>query len=94
MRTRPGFEIVIQRMGGMTSIIGGADIPTSVSASIADLTTSVFAAVDIHAALLRRAQISVVRRVDVARLDCQLTLLENAAFRFLLLKPGLREKTR
>jgi CoA:oxalate CoA-transferase len=79
MSKRPAFDIVIQGMSGMMSVTGAADgAPTSVGISIADITTGIFAALDVVAALFQRERTGASRRVDVAMLDCQLALLENA----------------
>jgi crotonobetainyl-CoA:carnitine CoA-transferase CaiB-like acyl-CoA transferase len=51
--------------------------------SIADVTTGVFAALSVLAGLYEREQTSAGRRADIAMLDCQLALLENASARFL-----------
>lgn len=84
MNKRPAFDIVIQGMSGLMSMTGAADgAPTSVGVSIADLTTGIFTALDVVAALLQRERTGKARRIDVAMLDCQMALLENAAARYL-----------
>lgn len=84
MNKRPAFDIVIQGMSGLMSMTGAADgAPTSVGVSIADLTTGIFTALDVVAALLQRERTGKTRRIDVAMLDCQMALLENAAARYL-----------
>lgn len=52
--------------------------------SIVDLTTGVYAALGIVAALLRRAQTGQGEYIDVAMLDVQVGLLANQAMNFLL----------
>jgi crotonobetainyl-CoA:carnitine CoA-transferase CaiB-like acyl-CoA transferase len=83
-RARPAFDVVVQALSGMMSITGEPDRPPArVGASIGDIGASLFAAVGILAALQERARTGRGTRVDVAMLDCQLALLENAVARFL-----------
>lgn len=84
MKKRPAFDIVIQGMGGLMSMTGPTDgPPTAVGVSIADLTTGIFAALDVVAGLLQRQRTGHARRIDVSMLDCQVALLENAVARHL-----------
>jgi CoA:oxalate CoA-transferase len=84
MKKRPAFDIVIQGMGGLMSMTGATDgPPTAVGVSIADLTTGIFAALDVVAGLLQRQRTGHARRIDVSMLDCQVALLENAVARHL-----------
>jgi CoA:oxalate CoA-transferase len=80
---RPAYDMVAQAMGGIMSVTGhpGGE-PTRVGTSIGDLTAALFAAVGIATALYDRAVSGVARRVDVAMLDCQVALLENALARY------------
>ena len=83
-RERPAFDAVIQAMSGMMSITGEPDRPPSrVGASIGDMTASLFAAVGILSALQERHRTGRGVFVDVAMLDAQLALLENAFARYL-----------
>jgi CoA:oxalate CoA-transferase len=80
---RPAYDLVAQALGGILSItgpIGGP--PVRVGTSIGDLAAGLFAALGIAAALAERAATGRGRRVDVAMLDCQVALLENALARF------------
>jgi CoA:oxalate CoA-transferase len=83
-KERPAFDAVIQAMSGMMSITGEPDRPPSrVGASIGDMTASLFAAVGILSALQERHRTGRGGFVDVAMLDAQLALLENAFARYL-----------
>jgi CoA:oxalate CoA-transferase len=75
---RPAYDMVLQGMGGVMSVTGqpGAP-PTRVGVSIADLTAGMYLAIGILSALWKRAQGGGAVKVDVAMLDCQLTLLEG-----------------
>ena len=78
----PAYDMVVQAMGGIMSLTGhpGAP-PTRVGVSIGDLGAGLYAAVGTQAALLQRSRTGEGDRVDVAMLDCQVALLENAISR-------------
>jgi CoA:oxalate CoA-transferase len=57
--------------------------PTRVGTSIGDLAAGLFTALGIVAALLHRERTGEAIQVDVAMLDCQVALLENALARLL-----------
>src|SRR5216683_3408270 len=80
---RPAYDMVAQAMGGIMSITGhpGGE-PTRVGTSVGDITAGLFTAVGILAALHDRAGSGGGRRVDVAMLDCQVAILENALARY------------
>jgi CoA:oxalate CoA-transferase len=79
LRERPAFDLVVQAMGGIMSLTGHpGEAPARVGVSIGDIAAGLFLAVGIEAALLRRAQTGEGTKVDVAMLDCQLAILENA----------------
>ncbi|TAL89629.1 MAG: CoA transferase [Candidimonas sp.] len=81
---RPAFDVVIQGMSGMMSITGQRDgEPTAVGVSISDVSSGVFAALAVVAALFKRERTGQSSRVDIAMLHCQLALLENAVGRYL-----------
>jgi crotonobetainyl-CoA:carnitine CoA-transferase CaiB-like acyl-CoA transferase len=83
-RHRPAFDAVIQAMSGLMSITGEAGGgPVRVGASVGDITASLFAAVGILAALQERAHTGRGTFVDVAMLDAQVAVLENAFSRYL-----------
>jgi crotonobetainyl-CoA:carnitine CoA-transferase CaiB-like acyl-CoA transferase len=81
---RPAFDAVVQAMSGMMSITGEAGRgPVRVGASIGDITASLFTATGILAALQERSRTGAGSFVDVAMLDAQVAVLENAFSRFL-----------
>ncbi|TVR78128.1 MAG: CoA transferase [Rhodospirillales bacterium] len=81
--TRPAYDLVVQAMGGMMSLTGHpGTAPTRVGTSIGDITAGLFAAVGINAALVHRAVSGQGMLVDVAMLDGQVAILENAIARF------------
>jgi crotonobetainyl-CoA:carnitine CoA-transferase CaiB-like acyl-CoA transferase len=85
----PAYDFLIQAMGGLMSVTGERDDkpgggPQKVGIPIVDLSTGVYAALGIVAALLRRTQTGQGEYVDVAMLDVQVGLLANQAMNFLL----------
>ncbi len=80
---RPAYDILAQARGGVMSITGWPDSePTRVGLSFGDLAASLFTAVGINAALYARERTGVGQKIDVAMLDCQVALLENALVRY------------
>lgn len=79
LRERPAFDLIVQAMGGLLSLTGHPGGPaTRVGVSIGDLAAGLFTALGIVAALYRRRETGQGARVDVAMLDCQIAILENA----------------
>jgi CoA:oxalate CoA-transferase len=82
-KSRPAYDAVIQAMGGLMSITGFPDgRPTRVGASIADISTGMFCAIGILAAIIKREATGVGEMVDVAMLDSIVAILENAISRY------------
>jgi CoA:oxalate CoA-transferase len=81
--TRPAYDILVQAMGGVMSITGWPDSPpTRVGLSMGDITAAVFGATGVVSALYHREHTGLGQKVDVAMLDCQLAILENALVRY------------
>jgi len=79
LRTRPAYDMVVQAMGGVLSLTGPrGGPPARVGISIGDIAAGLFLAVGIQSALVKRARTGEGSHVDVAMLDCQLAILENA----------------
>ena len=79
LRERPAFDMVAQAMGGIMSLTGYPDGPPArVGISIGDIAAGLFLAVGVVSALHARDQTGAGTMVDVAMLDCQLAILENA----------------
>lgn len=75
-----GYDFVIQGMSGFMSITGEPEgVPVKMGISISDLTTGVYAANGIQAALLQRARTGKGQQVDMSLLDCSVALLANQA---------------
>src|SRR3954466_10843893 len=81
--TRPAYDMVVQAMGGVMSITGQPDgPPTRVGTSIGDLTAGLFTAIGVSTALYDRERTGQAPKIDVAMLDCQVAILENAIARY------------
>lgn len=81
---RPAFDVVLQGMSGLMSMTGSpSGQPTLTGISLADVTTGVFAALSVVARLFEREKTGEAGRSDIAMLDCQMALLENAFARVL-----------
>ena len=82
-RERPAYDLVVQAMGGLMSLTGSpGGEPTRVGTSIGDLAAGLFTAVGITSALHHRERTGEALQIDVAMLDCQVALLENAIARY------------
>jgi CoA:oxalate CoA-transferase len=85
LRERPAFDMVAQAMGGLMSLTGYPDGPPArVGISIGDIAAGLFLAVGVVSALHARDQSGAGTMVDVAMLDCQLAILENAFTTYLV----------
>jgi CoA:oxalate CoA-transferase len=81
--SRPAYDMVAQAMGGVMSITGHpGGPPTRVGSSIGDLTAGLFTAIGINAALVHRERHGEGIKIDVAMLDSQVAILENAITRY------------
>ena len=79
-RTRPGYDFMIQGMGGMMSVTGEPDGapgggPQRAGVPIADIITGMYASIAICAALAQRAHSGAGQHLDLALLDSQIALL-------------------
>ncbi len=82
-RTRPAYDMVVQAMGGIMSVTGSeGGPPTRVGTSVGDITAGLFGLSGVLAALYQREKTGVGVKVDVAMLDCQVAILENALARY------------
>ena len=80
---RPAYDMVVQAMGGIMSLTGTpGGPPTRVGSSIGDIAAGLFTAIGVNAALFERGQTGLGRKIDVAMLDSQVAILENAIARY------------
>ena len=79
---RAAYDMVVQAMGGIMSLTGHpGGPPTRVGTSIGDIAAGLFTATGVNAALYQRESTGRGVKIDVAMLDCQLAILENALAR-------------
>ncbi len=79
----PAYDILVQARGGIMSMTGWPDTPpTRVGCSFGDLAAGMFTAFGVVSALYQRSVTGKGQKVDVAMLDCQAALLENAFVRY------------
>ncbi|HJL70367.1 MAG TPA: CaiB/BaiF CoA-transferase family protein, partial [Anaerolineales bacterium] len=78
--SRPGYDFIVQAMGGFMSITGPKEgDPHRAGVAIADISAGMFAASAVLAALYARERTGEGQRIDMALLDSQIALLTYAA---------------
>jgi crotonobetainyl-CoA:carnitine CoA-transferase CaiB-like acyl-CoA transferase len=87
-RDRPGYDFMIQGMGGLMSITGERDElpgggPQKAGIPIADIMTGMYATIAVCAALAHRAETGVGQHLDLALLDSQVAVLANQGANYL-----------
>ncbi len=81
---RPGYDLLIQAMGGLMSITGPADgPPLKAGVAIADICAGLYATIAIQGALLERARSGLGQHIDIGLLDVQAAMLANQATNYL-----------
>ncbi len=81
---RPGYDFLIQGMGGVMSVTGEVDgSPQKVGVSIADLMTGMYACVAINAAVVRAKTTGEGQFIDIGMLDTQVAWLANVGMNYL-----------
>src|SRR3954451_9908420 len=85
---RPGYDFMIQGMGGLMSITGERDNlpgggPQRVGVPIVDIMTGMYASIAVCAAIAHRAVSGVGQHLDLALLDTQVAFLANQAMNYL-----------
>jgi len=80
---KAAYDMVVQAMGGIMSVTGWpGGKPTRVGTSVGDITAGLFTVIGILSALHDRARTGAGQFVDVAMLDGQIAILENAVARY------------
>jgi glutaryl-CoA transferase len=82
---RPGYDFIVQGMGGMMDLTGepGGE-PMRAGVAIADLFTGLYASTAILAALRGRDATGTGCHIDLALLDVQVAVLANQAMNYLI----------
>ena len=86
---RPGYDFMIQAMGGLMSVTGEADGepgggPQKAGVALADVLTGLYATIAILAALRHRERTGEGQQVDLALLDVQVACMANQALNYLV----------
>ncbi len=82
--SRPGYDFLIQGMGGIMSLTGEADgEPQKVGVPIADIMSGMFAAVAVNGALRHAAVTGEGQYIDIGMLDTQVAWLVNQGMNFI-----------
>ncbi|MGH1361090.1 MAG: CaiB/BaiF CoA transferase family protein [Burkholderiaceae bacterium] len=81
---RPGYDVLIQAMGGMMSVTGEPDgEPQKCGVSISDLMAGMYASVSICAALRKREITGLGQAVDIGMLDTTVATMANQGLNYL-----------
>ena len=85
---RPGYDFIIQGLGGLMSITGERDDlpgggPQKVGVAVTDLMTGMYATIAILAALTHRDRTGVGQYIDMALLDVSVAMLANMNMNYL-----------
>lgn len=82
---RPGYDYIVQGMGGLMSLTGEpAGEPMKAAVAVADLFTGMYAVTAILAALRHAERTGEGQHIDAALLDCQVAMLANLGASYLL----------
>ncbi|SDS13843.1 Crotonobetainyl-CoA:carnitine CoA-transferase CaiB [Halopseudomonas litoralis] len=84
----PGYDFIIQGMGGLMSITGERDDlpgggPQKTGVAVTDLMTGLYSTIAIQAALLNREKTGRGQHCDMALLDVQVATLANQSLNYL-----------
>jgi crotonobetainyl-CoA:carnitine CoA-transferase CaiB-like acyl-CoA transferase len=88
-RHRPGYDFLIQGMGGLMSVTGERDDrpgggPQRAGVALADITTGMYASSAVLAALFHRERSGEGQYIDLALLDSQVAVLANQGMNWLI----------
>jgi len=83
-RARPGYDTIVQAMGGLMSITGEPDRePQRIGVAVIDVMTGLYATIAVLGALMNRHRTGVGQRIDLALLDVQFAGLANMGMNYL-----------
>jgi crotonobetainyl-CoA:carnitine CoA-transferase CaiB-like acyl-CoA transferase len=83
--SRPGYDFMIQGLGGIMDLTGEADgAPMKIGVAYADIMTGLYAAIAIQSALIQRSSTGEGAHIDMALLDTQAGVLANQAMNYLV----------
>ena len=83
---RAAYDMVVQGLGSIMSMTGQPDSPpTRVGVSIGDIAAGLYLTIGVVAAIQKRTQGGSAVKVDIAMLDCQVAMLEDAVAAYMSL---------
>ena len=87
-RARPGYDTIVQALGGLMSITGNPDGepgggPRKSGVAVADQMTALYAVIGILAALNERTRSGQGQHIDMSLLDVQVAALSNLGMNYL-----------
>jgi crotonobetainyl-CoA:carnitine CoA-transferase CaiB-like acyl-CoA transferase len=88
-KDRPGYDFLVQAMGGLMSVTGQPDGaegagPQKVGVALTDIMTGLYATIGVLAALAERDRSGLGQHVDLALLDVSAATLANQATNYLV----------
>jgi crotonobetainyl-CoA:carnitine CoA-transferase CaiB-like acyl-CoA transferase len=84
---RPGYDSLIQAMGGIMSLTGEVDgLPQKVGVPVADVFAGLYGCIGVLAAVRHREQTGQGQQVDIGMLDTNLAWLANQGMNYLATK--------
>lgn len=78
----PGYDYIIQGIGGLMSVTGDKE-PMKTSVAFADLNTGLYSAIAIQAAIINRFMTGQGQHIDMALLDVQVACLANIGMNYI-----------
>lgn len=83
MAQKPGMDLILQATGGIMSLTGEAAgrPPVKAGPPVADITTGIYAAYAVTAALLERERSGEGQRIDLSMLDAVISLAADVALK-------------
>ena len=87
-REKPGYDFMVQGMGGFMSVTGERDNkpgggPQRAGVPIVDIMTGMYSTIAVCAAIAHRAETGIGQFIDMALLDTQVAILANQGGNFL-----------
>ncbi len=87
-RARPGYDTIVQALGGLMSLTGNPDGepgggPRKAGIAVADQMTALYASVAVLAAVTERARSGQGQHIDMSLLDVQVSALSNLGMNYL-----------
>ncbi len=82
-KNEPGYDALMQALGGMMSITG-FEQPTKIGVALTDIMTALYTCIGVLAALREREKSGKGQRIEIALMDVQVASLANVAMSYLV----------